>query len=211
MRPACRPKHDTCTNNGNGSNNCRIPTVHAMHGTVFVCVIQSDWGRELLCHHQEVVSFLCPCISKRLLGMVIVAPMEIMLGRWSRHDFEGEMSSSPILTPSSIHSSSIPCTGALHTSSLFPCHPRPWPHLWPIQCVFPAMSTGTHSTAKLAPGAGRHGSLNNISRTLAPDISLIMWSHADAECSVAIRHTLEAGRSHKESAQSLVAMHLKGL
>lgn len=38
-----------------------------------------------------------------------------------------------------------------------------------------------------------------------------MWSHADAERSNAIRRTLEAGRSRKESAQSLVASRLKSL
>jgi hypothetical protein len=38
-----------------------------------------------------------------------------------------------------------------------------------------------------------------------------VWSHADAELSAAIRRTPEAGRSRKESAQSLVAARLKGL
>jgi hypothetical protein len=63
----------------------------------------------------------------------------------------------------------------------------------------------------LAPGAGRRGSSNDISATPAPDVGLIVWSHADAERSVAIRRTPEAGRSRKESAQSLVAARLKGL
>lgn len=42
-------------------------------------------------------------------------------------------------------------------------------------------------------------------------VCLTVWSHADAERSSAIRRTLEAGRSRKESAQSLVASRLKHL
>lgn len=42
-------------------------------------------------------------------------------------------------------------------------------------------------------------------------VCLTVWSHADAERSTAIRRTLEAGRSRKESAQSLVASRLKVL
>jgi nicotinamide N-methyltransferase len=42
-------------------------------------------------------------------------------------------------------------------------------------------------------------------------VCLTVWSHADAERSSAIRRTLEAGRSRKESAQSLVASRLKSL
>jgi hypothetical protein len=38
-----------------------------------------------------------------------------------------------------------------------------------------------------------------------------VWSHADAERSAAIRRALEAGRSRKESAQSLITARLKGL
>ncbi|KAG6813790.1 hypothetical protein H0H92_007202 [Tricholoma furcatifolium] len=42
-------------------------------------------------------------------------------------------------------------------------------------------------------------------------VCLTVWSHADAERSTAIRRTLEAGRSRKESAQSIVASRLKSL
>ncbi|KAH9081650.1 hypothetical protein EDB83DRAFT_2512508 [Lactarius deliciosus] len=42
-------------------------------------------------------------------------------------------------------------------------------------------------------------------------VCLTVWSHADAERSAAIRRTLEANRSRKESAQSLVAARLKNL
>ncbi|KAG6900135.1 hypothetical protein C0993_002480 [Termitomyces sp. T159_Od127] len=42
-------------------------------------------------------------------------------------------------------------------------------------------------------------------------VCLTVWSHADAERSTAIRRTLEAGRSRKESAQSIVASRLKNL
>jgi EEF1A N-terminal glycine/lysine methyltransferase len=42
-------------------------------------------------------------------------------------------------------------------------------------------------------------------------VCLTVWSHADAERSSAIRRTLEAGRSRKESAQSAAASRLKSL
>ncbi|KAJ6604647.1 DENN domain-containing protein [Mycena vulgaris] len=42
-------------------------------------------------------------------------------------------------------------------------------------------------------------------------VCLTVWSHADAERSSAIRRTLEAGRSRKESAQSVVASRIKSL
>lgn len=42
-------------------------------------------------------------------------------------------------------------------------------------------------------------------------VCLTVWSHADAERSNAIRRTLEAGRSRKESAQSIIAARLKNL
>nr|GAT44186.1 predicted protein [Mycena chlorophos] len=42
-------------------------------------------------------------------------------------------------------------------------------------------------------------------------VCLTVWSHADAERSTAIRRTLEAGRSRKESSQSAAASRLKNL
>ncbi|ESK88877.1 denn (aex-3) domain protein [Moniliophthora roreri MCA 2997] len=42
-------------------------------------------------------------------------------------------------------------------------------------------------------------------------VCLTVWSHADAERSAAIRRTLEAGRSRKESAQSAIASRIKNL
>lgn len=42
-------------------------------------------------------------------------------------------------------------------------------------------------------------------------VCLTVWSHADAERSTAIRRTLEASRSRKESAQSIVASRLRNL
>ncbi|KAK7058963.1 hypothetical protein VNI00_001587 [Paramarasmius palmivorus] len=42
-------------------------------------------------------------------------------------------------------------------------------------------------------------------------VCLTVWSHADAERSGAIRRTLEAGRSRKESAQSAIASRIKNL
>ncbi|KAI0033185.1 AEX-3 domain-containing protein, partial [Vararia minispora EC-137] len=42
-------------------------------------------------------------------------------------------------------------------------------------------------------------------------VCLTVWSHADADRTAAIRRTLEASRSRKESAQSLVAARLRGI
>ena len=68
------------------------------------------------------------------------------------------------------------------------------------------------------PGVDQLGSGNNGGTSDAPrsiityhGVCLTAWSHADAEPSVAIRRMLEAGRSHEESAQSLVAACLKSL
>jgi nicotinamide N-methyltransferase len=71
-----------------------------------------------------------------------------------------------------------------------------------------------------------HGSHNNNNTVTGSNVSAInahsntvtyygvcltVWSHADTERSNAIRRTLEAGRSRKESAQSVVASRLKNL
>lgn len=73
-------------------------------------------------------------------------------------------------------------------------------------------------------GHGSHSAPTGVSSTNAGGINpsttntvtyhgvcLTVWSHADAERSTAIRRTLEAGRSRKESAQSAVASRLKNL
>ncbi|KIM48206.1 hypothetical protein M413DRAFT_22737 [Hebeloma cylindrosporum] len=84
------------------------------------------------------------------------------------------------------------------------------------------------SSAYLGPpsllGHGSHSAPTGVSSTNAASINpstgntvtyhgvcLTVWSHADAERSTAIRRTLEAGRSRKESAQSVVASRLKNL
>lgn len=84
------------------------------------------------------------------------------------------------------------------------------------------------SSAYLGPpsllGHGSHNNNNNTvtgSNASAINVSgntvtyhgvcLTVWSHADTERSNAIRRTLEAGRSRKESAQSVVASRLKNL
>ncbi|KAJ7293573.1 DENN domain-containing protein [Mycena rebaudengoi] len=56
-----------------------------------------------------------------------------------------------------------------------------------------------------------HGSQQGLSTVAYHGVCLTVWSHADAERSNAIRRTLEAGRSRKESAQSLVASRIKSL
>ncbi|KAG5647987.1 hypothetical protein DXG03_007021 [Asterophora parasitica] len=84
------------------------------------------------------------------------------------------------------------------------------------------------SSAYLGPpsllGHGSHSNSTAVANSNANDINpsagstvayhgvcLTVWSHADAERSSAIRRTLEAGRSRKESAQSIVASRLKSL
>ncbi|KAG6890405.1 hypothetical protein C0995_008759 [Termitomyces sp. Mi166 len=81
------------------------------------------------------------------------------------------------------------------------------------------------SSAYLGPPSFlSHGSNSNAAAMAKNDINpsgsstityhgvcLTVWSHADAERSAAIRRTLEAGRSRKESAQSIVASRLKNL
>lgn len=70
----------------------------------------------------------------------------------------------------------------------------------------------THNNPAGVSGANS-GDLNpSTSSTVAYyGVCLTVWSHADAERSSAIRRTLEAGRSRKESAQSAVASRLKHL
>ncbi|KAF9478515.1 hypothetical protein BDN70DRAFT_879853 [Pholiota conissans] len=70
-----------------------------------------------------------------------------------------------------------------------------------------------HNSSTPAAAAAPAGDMNpSISNTVAYyGVCLTVWSHADAERSNAIRRTLEAGRSRKESAQSAVASRLKSL
>ncbi|KAJ7071033.1 DENN domain-containing protein [Mycena amicta] len=78
------------------------------------------------------------------------------------------------------------------------------------------------STTYLGPSSLLGHNSQNTSNRTQPDpsssntvtyhgVCLTVWSHADAERSTAIRRTLEAGRSRKESAQSAVASRLKTL
>ncbi|PFH54472.1 hypothetical protein AMATHDRAFT_134525 [Amanita thiersii Skay4041] len=68
---------------------------------------------------------------------------------------------------------------------------------------------GSHATATAATAAATDASPSNTVTYYG--VCLTVWSHADAERSHAIRRTLEAGRSRKESAQSLIASRLKNL
>ncbi|PPQ80823.1 hypothetical protein CVT25_001948 [Psilocybe cyanescens] len=70
---------------------------------------------------------------------------------------------------------------------------------------------GSHNTPAGVSG-NNSGDINPSLSTVAyHGVCLTVWSHADAERSSAIRRTLEAGRSRKESAQSAVASRLKNL
>ncbi|KAF6766037.1 AEX-3 domain-containing protein [Ephemerocybe angulata] len=74
------------------------------------------------------------------------------------------------------------------------------------------LGRGAHNTATAGAGASatdlNPSSTNNITYY---GVCLTVWSHADAERSTAIRRTLEAGRSRKESAQSAVTRRLRSL
>ena len=73
------------------------------------------------------------------------------------------------------------------------------------------MGHGSHA-ASTGISSANPGDINPPSNTITyHGVCLTVWSHADAERSSAIRRTLEAGRSRKESAQSAVTARLKSL
>ncbi|KAI0308207.1 hypothetical protein B0F90DRAFT_1621067 [Multifurca ochricompacta] len=102
-----------------------------------------------------------------------------------------------------------------NVTSLFPYH-DPFSHARPSSSFlgppgfFPPGSGSTPGVDQLGAG-GNAGSSVPGSTITYHGVCLTVWSHADAERSSAIRRTLEAGRSRKESAQSLVAARLKSL
>ncbi|KAJ7092723.1 AEX-3 domain-containing protein [Mycena epipterygia] len=67
-----------------------------------------------------------------------------------------------------------------------------------------------HSSTQVAAPRSQPESASSSTVTYH-GVCLTVWSHADAERSNAIRRTLEAGRSRKESAQSIVASRIKNL
>ncbi|KAK7064234.1 DENN domain-containing protein [Favolaschia claudopus] len=68
-----------------------------------------------------------------------------------------------------------------------------------------------HLPPQLAPRGAPPEPTSQPSTVTYHGVCLTVWSHADAERSNAIRRTLEAGRSRKESAQSVVASRIKSL
>lgn len=72
------------------------------------------------------------------------------------------------------------------------------------------LAHGAHSTPAGASGANASNQ-STINTVTYHGVCLTVWSHADAERSTAIRRTLEAGRSRKESAQSAMTARLKNL
>lgn len=72
-----------------------------------------------------------------------------------------------------------------------------------------------HSSASGTPGSSAAGNDNGMGprggNVTYHGVCLTVWSHADAERSAAIQRTLEAARSRKESAQSVLASRLKSL
>lgn len=103
-----------------------------------------------------------------------------------------------------------------NATSLFPyqdpfLHARPSSSFLGPMGLFPPSSNSTPGVDQL--GQGGNGATPDTpgSTVTYHGVCLTVWSHADAERSAAIRRTLEAGRSRKESAQSLIAARLKSL
>ncbi|KAI0003680.1 hypothetical protein BJV74DRAFT_881520 [Russula compacta] len=124
-------------------------------------------------------------------------------------------SSSMGLLRSSVLSGTTSDRPVSNVTSLFPYH-DPFSHARPSSSFLgpPGLFLPSSST----PGVDQLGSSGNGGAPDAPGstityhgVCLTVWSHADAERSSAIRRTLEASRSRKESAQSLIAARLKGL
>jgi len=128
------------------------------------------------------------------------------------------------LAPSSyvglLHSSVLSTTASDHltsnATSLYPYHNPFSPtcpsssFLGPPSLFLPSSSTNPGDN-QLGPGSNSSTSNAPGSTVTYHGVCLTMWSHVDAQRSMAIRCTLEAGCSHKESAQSLVAVCLEGL
>ena len=68
--------------------------------------------------------------------------------------------------------------------------------------LFPPSSSTNPGVDQLGPGGNSSTSDTPGSTVTYHGVCLTVWSHADAQRGTAIRHTLEAGRSCKESAQS---------
>jgi len=131
--------------------------------------------------------------------------------------------STPLAPSSSVgllRSSVLSATASDHltsnATSLYPYHDPFSPacpsssFLGPPGLFLPLSSTNP-GVDQLRPGGNSSTSNAPGSTITYHGVCLTMWSHADVQRSVAIRCTLEAGCSHKELAQSLVATHLKGL
>ncbi len=113
------------------------------------------------------------------------------------------------LLRSSVLSSAPSDRPTSNATSLFPYH-DPFSHARPSSSFLgpPGLFPPSNSTS----GVDQLGQGNNGTTAETPGstityhgVCLTVWSHADAERSAAIRRTLEAGRSRKESAQSHVA------
>jgi len=122
-------------------------------------------------------------------------------------------SSSVGLLRSSVLSATQSDRPTSNATSLYPYHDpfspaRPSSSFLGPPGLFPPSST---SNPGVGPG-GNSSTPDALGSTITyHGVCLTVWSHADAERSAAIRRTLEAGRSRKESAQSLVAARIKGL
>ena len=122
-------------------------------------------------------------------------------------------SSSSALFRSSVLSSASEMRPNSTAGSLYPHDPylsaRPSSAFLGPPGLFPP---GTASSGGAPAANGSGGGANDApgSTLTYHGVCLTVWSHADNERSAAIRRTLEAGRSRKESAQSLATARIKG-
>mgnify|MGYP001252666168 CR=1 FL=1 len=74
------------------------------------------------------------------------------------------------------------------------------------------LGRGIHNSAATGPSMSTPDLTTSSTQNITYyGVCLTVWSHADAERSQAIRRTLEAGRSRKESSQSAVTRRLRSL
>ena len=123
-------------------------------------------------------------------------------------------SSTTALLRTSVLSSAPSDRPVSNVTSLFPYHDpfsqaRPSTSFLGPPGLFPPSGSTPHVDQLGTRGNGT--TTDPLSTITYHGVCLTVWSHADAERSAAIRRTLEASRSRKESAQSLVAARLKGL
>ncbi|KAL0071973.1 hypothetical protein AAF712_000896 [Marasmius tenuissimus] len=165
-------------------------------------------------------------LSKQEVGKMLSKALKLSFTR------EVEVIASTLQPPSTVHSftfnlpapnnslGSSPSGDLLRTSLLINgASTASFPHAFPDDPFAKPSSAylGPPSLIGHGSGSGQNNALPTDPSTSSSGtvtyhgVCLTVWSHADAERSAAIRRTLEASRSRKESAQSLIASRIKNL